>query len=352
MPKTRSAPPDTDRNLTFDEILGHRPVVEYLTRSIRDDQLPQAILFTGPQGVGKKTLAWALVRQIAAGGADPATHRGSLKVARATHPDVYICDGRGSPSGQILIGSFDKREHGTIRDADDWLATMPLEAAKKFLLIAPAERMNEHAANALLKVLEEPPPHALIMLICADPSRLLPTIRSRCTPLALDAVAAEELIPWLKRQIATTADQAELAARIAEGRPGHALSMIESGALDLRGKILSELQLLRTHGFAVVFRIAERFATMGKDIDAVLQTALMILRDCLSISLKIDRILNRDLESELRTLADGLSPEAVLGAANLLADAMHETHGLYTPQAKAHFLEILVTGIGQALKAK
>jgi len=210
--------------------------------------------------------------------------------------------------------------------------------------------MNPSAANCLLKLLEEPPSHALIVLTAIDPARLLQTICSRCAPLALEPVPVEKLAPWLASKMGADPAQAEIASRIAEGRPGFALSILKSDALSHRREILDELKILKRHGFASVFRVADRLGTIGKEPEATLNMTILLLRDCLSVSMGLDGALNRDLEDDLRDLAEGLSPTGLLGAAGLVAEAVSEVYDFYTPQSKAHFMEALVTGIGQELK--
>jgi DNA polymerase III subunit delta' len=333
---------DPDRRLTLASILGHAPARDFLLRALAEHRLPQALLLTGPPGVGKKTLAWALIRQIAARGDDPESHRGSLKVVRNSHPDVHVCDASASVSGQITID--------VIREMEDWTATSPLEAPRKIVLISPAEAMNLPAANALLKLLEEPPRHVLLILTASDPARLLPTIRSRCTALQLEPLPTDELVPWLKQHDALGDDQAALVARLAEGRPGRALAILDSDLVGTRSAILEELELLRQHGFAVVFRVADRLGTLGPDPAATLDAALLLLRDALLIRLRAPGVLNADLAPQLAAFADDLSPDAILAAADRVERASQELAGFYTPQARAHFLETLVVDIGRRLR--
>lgn len=344
MPSTNTAAPeiDPDRQFTLDELLGHASAREFLARALREDRLPQSLLLVGPEGVGKKCLAWALMREVAARGEDAATHRGSLKVARGSHPDVRVCDSGGSLSGLITID--------TIRDMEAWTATSPLEAPRKMALISPAEAMNLPAANALLKLLEEPPRHILLILTATDPARLLPTIRSRCTIIQMEPLRQEELTPWILQRDAISPDQAALVARLAEGRPGRAVAILESDLLESRPIILNELQVLNENGFAVVFRVADHLAALSNDLAATLNTALLLLRDALLIRLGMPGALNEDLLEHLQSFASGISDDALLGAADRLALAVNDVPRYYTPQARMHFLETLVADIGRRFR--
>lgn len=334
--------PDPDRQLTLERMLGHETIRDYLRRAVAEGQLPQALLLMGPSGVGKKSLAWALAKEIVAQGEPIATHRGAGKVARGTHPDMILCDNAKSPSGQIIVD--------TMRDMEDRAMTAPLEAPKKVAVIVPAEKMNVSAANALLKLLEEPPRHLVMILITSDPALLLPTIRSRCTPLALEAVPPAQLVPWLVERGGASRERAELAAELAEGRPGLALTLVEDGALDARKAILAELETLKAHGFAAIFGAAERLASAGDDLVSTLNATVALLRDALALSLGAGPLLNRDLADGLAHLAEGASPTGLLQAAEQVERAASEADGYYSAQGRAQFMEILAAGIGRGLK--
>ncbi len=126
--------------------------------------------------------------------------------------------GKRKPSKWILIDE--------VRDALDWAATTPSRAAAKLIVLHPAEALQPVSANALLKVLEEPPAGVRWLLSCSDPQRLLPTVRSRCQTLALAAPTADEAQRWLAAQGVADA-QALLAA--CAGRPLDALALHASG---------------------------------------------------------------------------------------------------------------------------
>jgi DNA polymerase-3 subunit delta' len=341
---TATAPIDADRQCTLDRMIGHAEARRFLAEAVERGRAPRALLLLGPAGVGKRTMAWSLARQIVASPADPQTHPGAAKVARGTHPDVWSLPTKESLSGQVLVKE--------IRDMEDRLATAPIEAEKKVVIIAPAERMTEEAANALLKTLEEPPRHAVLILTSVDPARLPTTIRSRCTPVALDAVARDELIAWLRVRSDQGRERIELAARLAEGRPGFALALLSGGALETRRELLGELALLKQHGFAAIFRVADRWATIGDDVASNLEMLLLLLRDLLVARMGAATPLNVDLEDELQALADGLSPEGLLEAAARVESSAAEIGHFYTPQAKAHFLEVLATRIGRAIRTR
>jgi len=341
VPATATTPAlelDPDRQSTLDGILGHEAIRGYLREAIANGSLPQAILFTGPSGVGKKTLAWALAKEIVTNSGEHPS--GSGKISRGTHPDVRLLGNVGRISGQISVDE--------IRDLIEWAPVYPLEAPNKIAIITPADKLNLSAANALLKLLEEPPSHFILILITSDLSALLPTIRSRCTVLPLEGVPISELLPWLIGRAHADPEKLQLAADLAEGRPGFALSLLEGKGLENRKAILKELLTLKAHGFASVFGVAERLTTA--DLPQTLKTLLLLLRDALSLSLGVETILNRDLLSDLRPLVEGSSPRGILEAATLVESGVRESSELYNAQSKSHFMEVLIIGIGRELR--
>jgi DNA polymerase III subunit delta' len=190
---------------------------------------PQAVILAGPPGVGKTTLALDLAAGLLCDAPDPADRpcracRGCGLVEHGSHADVH----RLAPSGpglQVRIGDRNSPEPGTVRRLIADLALLPVEGGARVAIVERADRLNEDAQSALLKILEEPPPGVTIVL-CADrDDLLLPTVRSRCVRVRLGPVAVREIEALLEDAGVADASRASRLARLAWGRPGAALAL-------------------------------------------------------------------------------------------------------------------------------
>ena len=204
----------------FSELFGHEAQVRFLSKAIARGALPQTILVTGPDGVGKSLLARMSAAALecerpasgACGECGPCR-----KVARGIHPDVrYV-----RPEG--LTESGKERSQIRIEQVrDEILAPMelpPYEGKKLVVVVDPAEALNESAQNALLKSLEEPPAYVQFVLVSGNASGLLPTIRSRCHEVALAPVSGNAM----KKALALSGipgEEWDLAMAMAAGAPG------------------------------------------------------------------------------------------------------------------------------------
>jgi hypothetical protein len=241
-----------------------QPVAERLvTRMLTDAGGPATILVHGPAGIGKgefvdDVLATALCEDPERA-ARPCNACDGCERARArTHPDLVVAtpagwrDDRGS--GESIVGA-----------ARRWLADVagaPIAGRWRVVVIEDSDGANEQVQNALLKVLEEPAPRQLFILVADDARRLLPTIRSRAQAVRLGPVPRDELARWLVESRPMTDAQAVTLARLADGRVGRARYLADRPELlDWRRRTLGELVALLSRGRA------ERFAAVRELLD-------------------------------------------------------------------------------------
>jgi DNA polymerase III, delta subunit len=205
-------------------------------------QAPHAVLLSGPGSIGKTTLALDLAAGLLCRDPDPAERpcracRGCRLVASGNHLDLHRLAPEG-PGRQVKIGALTNPDPGTARHLIGELALLPAEGGARVAIVEQADRLNEEAQNALLKLLEEPPAGVTIVLCADDDECLLPTVRSRCARVRLSAVGSREIEDWLGELGVADAPHAARLARIAAGRPGLALAYARSTVAErFRGEI-------------------------------------------------------------------------------------------------------------------
>ncbi|MDB5057470.1 MAG: polymerase delta prime subunit, partial [Chloroflexi bacterium] len=198
-------------------MIGHTWAQQLLSRAAQRNRLAHAYLFVGPTSVGKTSLAMHLASLLVCSsqiGRPCGVCRGCKSVARQGHPDVRLIE-RASDRRDITIEQ--------VRQLEGEIALTPYEAPHKLFCVAGADLMNDAAASALLKTLEEPPPNASLVLTAADPMSLPITIRSRCQTLTLQPVPAHVIAGALQADLKVEDDRAKELATLAHGRPGWAV---------------------------------------------------------------------------------------------------------------------------------
>ncbi|MBE0489053.1 MAG: DNA polymerase III subunit delta' [Halomonas sp.] len=214
-----------------------RPRFAELTRLADADRLPHALLISGPRGVGKRSLADALIaRTLCASPAETACGacHGCHMLASGYHPDLLRVEPEEGKR-QIRID--------VIREVNAFVAQTPQQGGYRVILISPAEAMNQASANALLKSLEEPGARTLFVLLADIPSRLLPTIRSRCQHWSLVVPGEAACLPWLAKRLGDE-QEARFWLGLAGGLPLAALVQAEPESRALRQQLLETFEAL------------------------------------------------------------------------------------------------------------
>jgi DNA polymerase-3 subunit delta' len=205
--------------VSFSDLLGHHAPRTYLEKALATSRLPHTLLFTGPSGVGKKQFALATAAHL--------LRTSRERLLNHSHPDFFPLQPEG------------KSAHHTIerfREAIALSHTAPFEAPAKVFLIEEADRMQPAAANALLKTLEEPPPHTYFFLLATAPQDVLPTILSRAIRLSFQPLADADIATLLARHHLPP-DLAPLAA----GSIGNALEWAAHPAIQEQRSLLLSL---------------------------------------------------------------------------------------------------------------
>lgn len=198
-------------------------------------RLHHAWLLAGPEGRGKASFAYRAARRLLGAQADPA--RGPLGsdpfdpvnrlISAQSHPDLLVLERLADGGKQKKSISVDQA-----RDLPEFFSKSPSQAHRRVAIVDAADDLNVNAANALLKILEEPPADGVLFLISHSPGRLLPTIRSRCRRLSFAPWPEAELEALVSRRTGEGGDVARAAAAMAGGSPGQALALASAESLE------------------------------------------------------------------------------------------------------------------------
>lgn len=205
-------------------------------------RLPHALVFHGPEGVGKFLAARWFAQGLlcARGPAEPCGGCGPCKrVASGTHPDLHVVDPRAEGEEVLKVERVAARSESKLPSVGELLALRPAEGGWRIVVLRDFELANDAAQNALLKTLEEPRPWTLLILVAARLEALLDTVRSRCTPVRFEPLAVELCAAVLAAQ-GCDAEEARTLARWSHGSPGQALALAEAGGREI-GALLGEL---------------------------------------------------------------------------------------------------------------
>lgn len=252
--------------MPFDTFTGNPRCVKLLRTAMRRGRLPHALLFAGPDAVGKRFLALQLAKALNCEGSIAEDWCGTCRSCRlidlGNHPDVSVLEPEGNAQ-VIKIGQSGDSPNESVRGLISDAVRNPFLGRNKVFILDEAHRLHPAAANALLKILEEPPLSSKLVLVTCQPHALLSTIRSRCQLVRFAALAESEIAAILEASFDMKQDEAIERARLADGSIGRALS------LDLkRHALLGEAarSFLQTSTEIGGFReIADTLARIGKE---------------------------------------------------------------------------------------
>jgi DNA polymerase-3 subunit delta' len=269
-------------------LLGHAQAEKTMLEAWNSGRLAHAWLITGPKGIGKASLAYRFARFVLAGGGEGGGLFGgppdSLDIA-PDHPVFRRVASQGHADLEVVERGWsdDKKTRlrteivvDDVRGVGGFMALTPAEGGWRVVIIDAACEMNRNAANAVLKVLEEPPRNALMLLASHSPGRLLPTIRSRCRRLALQPLETSVVRDLLGRHRPDLdPDDADALAKLGEGSIGKALALADEGGLDLYREVLGLLSALPRLDVAALHAFSDRVAK--PDADAAFKTLTELL---------------------------------------------------------------------------
>ena len=337
-------------NVRLRELLGQPAAGELLRGIVTSGRPAHAYLFQGPPGVGKGTAALAFARALLcerptddACGECPACH----KTASLSHPDLrFLFPVAGEEkdldetisetleawrADPFFVFAYEKAASirlSLTRDLIRELAYEPFEASRRVVVVRDADRMREDQYSAMLKSLEEPGGSTVWILTTARPSKLPPTIRSRCQKVRFAPLAEPLLRDFLGQRVQVPEREARILAALSGGSLAKALVLRDAGPLALRDEALALLEPALRGDSAGLWRASQRFMNYGRtgreSLRRMFEVHQLWLRDLLRAQAGADReaFANRDREPEIRRQAARVDPREIRRRLMVLEEAL------------------------------
>jgi DNA polymerase-3 subunit delta' len=336
--------------MAFRAISGHTHVLDLLASAASRGSLPPSLIFAGPEGVGKRLAAVALAQLLNC--PSPAvSERGTpdacgvcsscTRIARGIHADVLLVE--PGESGNIKIDA--------IRDAVERAAYRPFEGRRRVVIIDDADAMVAEAQNALLKILEEPPPASVFALVTSRPDLLLITVRSRCQRLRFGPLAPGDVARVLITAHGFSEQDAHAAAAASDGSVGAALEGASEDFVDAREAAARLLQIAasssdprrRLEGSKQLAG-AGRGGSDRAELARRLRALASMLRDLVALRLHADdrSLANADLKPALTKLLGFYDGDRALRAFDAVYKALDALDRNASPKIVADWIAIQV----------
>jgi DNA polymerase III subunit gamma/tau len=351
----------------FEEVVGQEPVVRTLKNAISGGQLRQAYLFAGPRGTGKTSMARILAKGL------------NCELGPTPQPDkvcsACVAIANGSSLDVVEMDAASQRGIDDIREIRERVVLQPAQGRYKVYILDEAHQLTDAAWNALLKLIEEPPPHLVFVFCTTDLAKVLPTVRSRCQTFVFQRPRLPDLVRYLRRiadgeQIDVPDAALSLIARGARGSFRDAVSTLDqlSAATEGRVAVQDVLQLLGAVEEEALFRICdlvidqdtagaltfvEELAAQGQDLGRLVLDLLEHLRALMLVQhmheVPESLPLTEETRERLRAQANQLGEPTVLRLVDLLAVAVEDLRQGGDPRLPLELALVKVTRPGSDL---
>jgi DNA polymerase III subunit gamma/tau len=355
------------RPQTFDDVVGQEPVVRTLRNAIANDQLRQAYLFAGPRGTGKTSMARILAKSV------------NCMQGPTTTPDntchACVAISNGTSLDVVEMDAASQRGIDDIREIRERVVLQPVEGRYKVYILDEAHQLTDAAWNALLKLIEEPPPHLLFVFCTTELQKVIPTVRSRCQTFSFARPRFEDLVKVLGRVAEGEGLQAPEAAlsqiaRASKGSFRDAVSLLDQLAAATGGEVTvqSVLQLLGAvdeealfqicdlvidHDTAGALTFVEQLSEQGQDVGRLVNDLLQHLRHLLVVqhlgSVPETIPVTEEAREKLLAQANQLPEASVLRLCDLLALAVDDMRQGGDPRLPLELALVKVTRPGADL---
>lgn len=312
----------------FDAIIGQRLPIRLLKQFLRGEALPHAMLFTGPAGVGKRTAARLFASALSCRSAERDTDgrpcgvcTACRRIAAGIFPDVITIE----PLKNTL--KIDQ-----IRSLLATVAMKPFEAGRRVVIICHSQCLTVEAANALLKILEEPPDNTVVILTALQRADLLPTITSRCRHIQFQPLSADDLTHLLMMRTGLEAHRAAAIAQMADGSFEKALRLADHHWVQSRDWVVEAAGLRRPapagrHSVTTALGFAAQLAQSKDNISELLDILKTWVRDLALLPYAADRLIHHDCRSLLEEARQEWSDSRVWMAWEAIEKAQKEIAG-------------------------
>ena len=312
----------------FDQLTGNERVKSLLRRMLEAQRVPGAMLFTGEEGIGKKLFALEIARALNCRAPQGLEGCGECsacrRIARFNYPQSVESEDwkaiiwTDHPDVGMVVAPKRVLQVDQMRHIEREANYRPYEGRARVFLIEDADKLNEQAENALLKVLEEPPHTTHIVLLTSRPGMLLPTVHSRCQMVRFSPLSPEEIETYLLQNKIAGANEARIRARVARGSLGRAIDTEFDDYLEMRKAVLRVLQALAVSDDRIqLLRSAEEFNDVRhkEEYEPRLDVLEALIRDAWMLALHSpeENVVNRDLLSELSRISERLDAQRPAG---------------------------------------